>query len=57
MKRNPAAVSLGKRGGKVKRAAKAAAARKNGRLGGRPKKKAAPLASYLYMDGIGTWKE
>jgi hypothetical protein len=31
---------VGKKGGKVKSAAKAAAVRKNGLLGGRPKKKA-----------------
>ena len=36
--KNPAAVALGKIGGKVKSAAKTKAARKNGKLGGRPKK-------------------
>lgn len=36
MVKNQAAALLGKRGGKVKSAAKAAAARRNGRLGGRP---------------------
>jgi hypothetical protein len=36
--KNPAAVALGKRGGKVKSPAKAAASRENGKLGGRPKK-------------------
>lgn len=37
MKKNPHAVALGKRGGKVKSDAKAQAARKNGQKGGRPK--------------------
>jgi hypothetical protein len=37
-RKNPAAVALGKRGGKVKSAAKSQAARENGKLGGRPKK-------------------
>ena len=36
--KNQAAVALGRIGGKVKSAAKAAAARRNGKLGGRPKK-------------------
>ncbi len=36
--KNPAAVWLGRKGGKVKSAAKQEAARKNGKLGGRPKK-------------------
>ena len=36
--KNQAAVELGRLGGKVKSAAKAAAARANGKLGGRPKK-------------------
>ena len=36
--KNPAAVALGRRGGKVKSAAKAAACRENGKKGGRPKK-------------------
>jgi hypothetical protein len=40
-KKNPNAVALGKRGGKVRSAAKADAARKNGQKGGRPKKKQA----------------
>lgn len=35
-KKNPAAVSLGKRGGAAKSEAKSAAARKNGKKGGRP---------------------
>jgi len=35
-RKNPAAVSLGRRGGRAKTAAKAEAARRNGRLGGRP---------------------
>jgi hypothetical protein len=35
-RKNAAAVALGKRGGKVKSDAKAAAARANGKLGGRP---------------------
>jgi hypothetical protein len=38
-RKNPAAVALGKRGGKVKTEAKAAASRANGAKGGRPKKK------------------
>lgn len=37
-KKNPHAVSLGKRGGKVRSDAKADAARRNGQKGGRPKK-------------------
>ena len=36
--KNQAAVALGRIGGKVKSPAKAAAARRNGKLGGRPKK-------------------
>ena len=44
VKKNPAAVSLGRRGGKVTSEAKAIAARLNGRKGGRPKKSAAPFA-------------
>ncbi len=36
-RKNPAAIALGKLGGKVKSAAKAKAARLNGRKGGRPK--------------------
>lgn len=35
---NPAAQSLGRLGGLAKSAAKAAAVRENGKLGGRPKK-------------------
>lgn len=37
-KKNPAAVSLGRRGGRAKTDAKAAAARANGQKGGRPRK-------------------
>lgn len=41
-RKNPAAVALGRRGGRVgglaRTAAKAAAARRNGKLGGRPRK-------------------
>jgi len=37
-RKNPAAVALGKLGGRVKSDAKAEAARKNGKKGGRPKK-------------------
>jgi len=37
--KNKAAQSLGRLGGLVSSAAKTAAVRKNGRLGGRPKKK------------------
>jgi hypothetical protein len=37
-KKNAAAVALGRRGGQVKSAAKARASRKNGKLGGRPRK-------------------
>jgi hypothetical protein len=36
---NRHAIALGRKGGKVKSAAKAAAARKNGKKGGRPKRK------------------
>lgn len=43
--KNPHAVALGRKGGKIggqsTSAAKVAAAQKNGKLGGRPKKKAA----------------
>lgn len=39
MKKNKAAQALGAKGGAVKTKAKAEAARKNGKLGGRPKKK------------------
>ena len=39
MKKNPHAVALGKKGGAAKSLAKAKAVRKNGRLGGRPKKR------------------
>lgn len=38
-KKNPAAVALGRLGGSVRSEAKAAAAKKNGAKGGRPKKK------------------
>jgi hypothetical protein len=37
--KNPAAVSLGRLGGSAKTSAQAEASRKNGRLGGRPRKK------------------
>jgi hypothetical protein len=37
--KNPAAQSLGRLGGLAKSAAKTAAVRANGKLGGRPKKK------------------
>lgn len=37
--KNPAAQTLGRLGGKVKSKAKAKAARDNGKLGGRPKRK------------------
>jgi hypothetical protein len=37
VKKNPHAVALGKRGGKVKSRAKSRASRKNGKLGGRPR--------------------
>ena len=36
-RKNPAAVALGRRGGKVTSPAKAASSRENGKLGGRPK--------------------
>ena len=39
MSKNPHAVALGRKGGKVKSAAKAKAVRENGKLGGRPKGK------------------
>jgi len=39
-RKNPAAVSLGRRGGQVTTDAKARAARRNGMKGGRPKKAA-----------------
>lgn len=38
MKKNPAAVALGKLGGSVKSAKKTAAVRENGKKGGRPRK-------------------
>jgi hypothetical protein len=38
-KKNPAAVELGRLGGSVRSEAKAAASKKNGAKGGRPKKK------------------
>ena len=37
-RKNPAAVALGRLGGKARSAAKARASQENGRLGGRPKK-------------------
>ena len=37
MAKNPAAVALGRLGGKAKTAAKAAASRENGKKGGRPR--------------------
>lgn len=40
--KNPAAVALGRLGGRVKSDRKAAAARLNGKRGGRPKKAPAP---------------
>jgi hypothetical protein len=42
--KNPAAVALGRLGGRIKTAAKAEAARRNGKLGGRPRKAPAKLA-------------
>jgi hypothetical protein len=39
--KNPHAVALGRKGGKVRSAAKAQAVRENGKKGGRPKKPAA----------------
>lgn len=36
--KNPHAVALGKKGGKATTTAKSKAARKNGKLGGRPKR-------------------
>ncbi len=39
MNKNPAAVELGTKGGSVKSKKKAEAARRNGKLGGRPKPK------------------
>jgi hypothetical protein len=42
--KNPAAVALGRLGGKIKTVAKAEAARRNGKLGGRPRKAPAQLA-------------
>ena len=36
--KNPAAVTLGRLGGKAKTPAKSAAARRNGKKGGRPRK-------------------
>lgn len=38
MAKNPAAVALGKMGGKATSAAKTTASRENGKKGGRPKK-------------------
>lgn len=38
-RKDPAAVELGRKGGKVSSEAKAVAARKNGKLGGRPKQR------------------
>jgi hypothetical protein len=40
-RKNPAAVALGRKGGRVSSEAKAEAARANGKKGGRPKKSAA----------------
>jgi len=42
MKKNPHAVALGRRGGRVTSEAKAIAARKNGSKGGRPKRQVHP---------------
>lgn len=41
-KKNPAAVALGRRGGKATSDAKAAAVRENGKKGGRPKSRLLP---------------
>jgi hypothetical protein len=42
-RKNPAAVALGRKGGKVKSARKAEACRLNGAKGGRPRKVAAVI--------------
>lgn len=43
-RKDPAAVSLGRRGGSVRSEAKARAVRENGKLGGRPRKIPLPPA-------------
>jgi hypothetical protein len=42
-KKNPAAVALGRLGGRAKSAAKSDAVRRNGKLGGRPPKTPQPV--------------
>jgi hypothetical protein len=43
--KNPAAVTLGRMGGATKTPAKSEAARRNGKLGGRPRKVVTPAPS------------
>jgi hypothetical protein len=52
--KNPAAVSLGRVGGKATSEAKRRAVRENGKLGGRPKKpkRAARLSNAKLCDGL-----
>jgi hypothetical protein len=54
-RKNPAAVALGRKGGKKKSTAKAAAAKVNGAKGGRPRIRCAGCHRSEMANGSGRW--